>query len=251
MKAIVALVFILSAVFLSTAQADQPLPESAKDAASDSIKNDWVDTETIVRFGRYSEDEKLQALRDFLKKHPGSDNPYREQAQKLIGELELGTFSDPEVTRRKTEWFSLRLVPLSNYGWGGGITAFTFRWNYVYWEILRFGFGGGLDGYFHPVGAWGSVGSSVGYPIRLDAAGINELRVGVVLQLGFVFPGNDPSGFIFPHSAITVPGFEISYVRHIRKNTALQAGLEVDIPVWYDTNHYPPPIIQLFFSLRI
>lgn len=141
---------------------------------------------------------------------------------------------DPQELRTRTEWVGLR----SGGGWGGlylSVNAFTLRWEWLYWDILRFsmiGMAGDVD-----LGAIGWGGTAFGLPLISDD-GRNELRIGVEIGIGALLPverdegdeDGEPADW-GPNEVIVLVTPQLCYVWHFERFFAFVIGLGAHFPV--------------------
>ena len=203
----------------------------------DIIEIQWRNIVTTIRNEQIPSEEKIEMVAKFVNDFP-NDNKYLEEAKPILVELiEEGPNSIDLVKRKsyrtKTELFALNFAG-GNFGFGGGFTFVTLRWNHVFLEVFRIQVTGAK--YFQSsrkgISANGKI--MVGTPFFLDKTNKHEIRISSGFSGGFTakYPKTVDEGFNFyDESYINLP-VDVSYVFHKDKNFAFQVGVAVDIPLW-------------------
>lgn len=187
--------------------------------------------------------------------------------------------------RERMEWFSARALG-SNYGGGFEASFFTFRWNYVVWELMRTGFSAGGHGfsqkrllkeYGKPIGrkawldalaAYGGTAIGARIPLRPERVGSDprhELRLETGLFAGQMELSESleiyDTGAIYSSFGPFVL-LEANYVYTIVNHVKLEVGLELLVPAAkHDTDNgfmkiyhtllgYPEPLFGAFVGMR-
>jgi len=247
---------ILLAVFLSvTCVYAQEKSESTKNSGleelraglqtrDDVIESLWKFIVKTVLNENVSKEKKIEMVKQFMTDFP-DNNKYLKEADLILFELKDGS-TDPEHVlnrksyRTKTEWFALSFAG-GNFGFGGGFTFVTIRWENFFWEVARIQATGDnkISDDLDRVAA--NVKTMIGIPFFLDKTNRHEIRVssgfsgGLTSKYPRVWDEDSSSDYV---SLINIP-LDISYVFHVKRNFAFQFGLVVDFPVWFDSKYVP------------
>jgi hypothetical protein len=144
------------------------------------------------------------------------------------------------------EWASIR-VGGGNYGGHLSVSAFTLRWRWFYWTILKITGGGGGDGGNDKfeVGYYGTAGTRVGVPFHFGPQGMHEIRGGVGIAGGIIqqevyrtWWEEEKMWYCTSHGPFLQ--FELLYQFHIKRRFAVLVGYENAIVFnEHNDNGYP------------
>jgi len=205
-----------------------------------------------------SVDKKIKLLEEFVENTP-EQNKYHKEAKHFLKNIKISTnrltdLIDREKYRTGTEWLSLSFVG-GNYGVGGSISFFTFRWKYFLWEAIRLQ-ATRLD----PMLSSGifslNFKTMVGVPIfvKNTYANQHEFRICSGITGGLIsYRNKENENF---ESFINIP-LEVSYLYHLHSNFTFQIGFIADFPVffpsvysWWKYDAYIP-MLSGFMGFRI
>ena len=183
-----------------------------------------------------SVDKKIKLLEEFVENTP-EQNKYHKEAKHFLKNIKISTnrltdLIDREKYRTGTEWLSLSFVG-GNYGVGGSISFFTFRWKYFLWEAIRLQ-ATRLD----PMLSSGifslNFKTMVGVPIfvKNTYANQHEFRICSGFTGGRSHYQDRDKKYYALESFINIP-LEVSYLYHMHSNFTFQIGLTADFPVFF------------------
>jgi len=210
----------------------------------DIVERQWKSVVKNVNDESVSKERKLEVLEKFIKDFP-ENNKHLRDAELMLSELKDSSLNPEHVLNRnsyrtKTEWFSLNFAG-GNFGFGGGFTFVTLRWENIFWEVFRVqATGDYLIGNKNARVA-ANAKTMVGMPFFLDKTNRHEIRISSGFSGGFTAKylkkWDWDTDFDYM-SFINVP-VDVSYVFHIKRNFSFQLGLAVDLPVLFYDRYVP------------
>ncbi|HNW82722.1 MAG TPA: hypothetical protein PKG52_07520 [bacterium] len=221
---------------------------SETETEDDLIRNIWNLIEKQLEVTDVSFERKKSLLQEFIEKTPAG-NSYRKKAENFVFEMKdsekrLKQLVNSKYYRTDTEWLSLKFIG-GNYGLGVDFSFFTFRWEKIYWEMIRCSimnreFESDTQHYF--------LKTMFGIPFFTGFASRHEIRISTGIS-GGVSNYKSEENFL---SFINIP-FELSYTFHITHFFSFQIGTLIELPVFFDSysNTYYVPVISGFTGFRI
>lgn len=215
------------------------------------IEKTWTELKEILRTGGFSVDKQLQVLDDFIGKYKDSKTKALYEAREMKKKIE----DSPDEYARKhnlyrkgVEWLSLCAL-VSTHGLGLKLDLFTLKLDKFYWDIVKYemmfwGFWGyGIIPGLHAGGFKWSTQAGVPIWITKD----REIRLGTGPSWGLMrfWDLNDINT-----SNMFNWAFEISYLRHFKKNGAFKAGINTDFRLYSkDINYKGITVAEYFRSV--